>query len=213
MEFFKGATSLGTASTDANGIATKTYSATGTGDVSFTAMTNNTTSTPITVEDCIFFDATETSKTTGSSMLKGDVYSNVSIPTLPNHFVWEMDMKTSSNSGSENRFFLTTTNFSGEQPPYALWTQIAGSGASKGGSRNNSSTYNSSSSVTLSANTYGHFKVERNGDTVTFYVNGTNVGSLTETWIDNYSSWWFSYSFWKRPNITGTWKNLKIKAL
>ncbi|MBE6508261.1 MAG: hypothetical protein E7Z77_02480 [Methanobrevibacter sp.] len=211
VEFLKGSTSMGTATTNSSGVATKTYAAAGAGDITFKAKVSTFLSETY-VEDCIFFDATETSKSTGSSAVYGNVYNNLNIPSLPDNFVWEMDMKTSSNSGSENRFFLTATANSGEQPPYALWVQIASSGASKGGSRRNG-TYNSSGSVTVSANTYAHFKVERNGSTVTYYVNDTNVGSLTEDWIGNYSSWWFSYTFWKRPNITGTWKNLKIKPL
>lgn len=57
VEFFKGSTSLGTASTNSSGVATKAYSSAGVGDVSFTAECGNVTSTSITVEDCIFYDS------------------------------------------------------------------------------------------------------------------------------------------------------------
>lgn len=53
VEFFNGATSMGTSPTDSNGVATKSYSATGVGDVTFTAQVDSLTST-YTVEDCIY---------------------------------------------------------------------------------------------------------------------------------------------------------------
>lgn len=214
VEFFKGGTSIGTSTTDANGVATKSYSSTGVGDVSFNAECDNISSTPITVEDCIFFDATETSKKTGSSMIKGNVYDNLSLTNLPQHFVWSIDMKVSSLSSSEDRIFLTPTAHNGEQPPYGLWVQLASSSNGAGyGVRRNGGSYASGSKLSYSANTYVHFEIDRNGDTITGSANNSNLGTMTETWIDDYNSWWFSYSFWKRSNITGTWKNLKIKAL
>ena len=41
VEFFNGSTSLGTAQTDSNGVATKTYTSTGAGDISLSASTDN----------------------------------------------------------------------------------------------------------------------------------------------------------------------------
>ena len=53
VEFFNGATSMGTAQTNSNGAATITYSSTGNGDVVFSATGNNLSSEPITIEDCL----------------------------------------------------------------------------------------------------------------------------------------------------------------
>lgn len=214
VEFFKGSTSLGTAQTNSSGVATKSYSSAGSGDVSFTAGVGSLFSETYAIEDCIFFDATETTKGTASSAVTGDVYNSLSIPTLPNHFVWEIDMKVSSTSGSEDRMFFTPTAMSGEQPPNALWVEFSSSSTGMViGSRRSSNTYNTGSGKSYSANTYYHFKVERNGNTITGYVDDSNRGTLTESWIDNYSSWWFSYALWKRPNISLTWKNIKLKPL
>ena len=51
VEFFKGATSLGTSTTDSNGLATKTYTATGDGNLSITAQTNSITSNTVSITD------------------------------------------------------------------------------------------------------------------------------------------------------------------
>lgn len=120
-------------------------------------------------------------------------------------------MKVSSKSGSENRVFLTATDFNGNQPPNALFGQLDSTKA-VGGSRRDGST-NGVNSTDYSANTYVHFETIVDGTTVNFKADNNNLGSLTETWIPNYNTWWFSYTYWKTPNITGTVRNIKIKPL
>ena len=71
VEFFKDNASLGSVDTNDNGIATKTYSATGDGDVSITAECDSVSSTAITIEDCLYFND-------GSSVGSLEVGSNVS---------------------------------------------------------------------------------------------------------------------------------------
>ena len=56
VEFFNGSTSLGTAQTDSNGVATKTYTSTGAGDISLTASDGTLVSETYEVEDCILYD-------------------------------------------------------------------------------------------------------------------------------------------------------------
>ena len=56
VTFYKGSTSIGTATTNSSGVATKSYSATGSGDVTFKATSSNIESSTLTVEDCIFYD-------------------------------------------------------------------------------------------------------------------------------------------------------------
>ena len=55
VEFFNGSTSMGTAQTDSNGVATKTYTSTGAGDVSLKAEADNGTlvSERYIISDCI----------------------------------------------------------------------------------------------------------------------------------------------------------------
>ena len=56
VEFFKGSASLGTAQTDSNGVATKTYTSTGVGDISLTASDGTLVSETFSIEDCIDYD-------------------------------------------------------------------------------------------------------------------------------------------------------------
>lgn len=57
VEFWNGSTSMGTATTNSSGVATKTYSSAGVGDVSFTASVGSLVSETYAVEDCIFYDS------------------------------------------------------------------------------------------------------------------------------------------------------------
>lgn len=200
-----------TATTNSSGVATVSYSSQGIGDISITAKVGSLLIQTYAIEDCIFYDATERVGGGGSNLQTGTVYPNWNIQ-LPSNFVWEMDMKVSSCSSSEDRFFLTNSNFSGEQPPTALWVQYASNCMLFVGARDNG-TQTIQTGVQGSANTYAHFKVEVNGNTITGIINDTPIGSMNVSWLPTSSNWWFSYTFWKRPNITGTWKNLKIKAL
>ena len=62
VEFFKGSTSLGTATTNSSGVATKSYSSTGAGDVSLTASAGTFVSETYVIEDCYFYDDCSTNK-------------------------------------------------------------------------------------------------------------------------------------------------------
>ena len=62
VEFYKGSTSLGTATTNSSGIATKTYASTGEGDLSFTAGVGSLVSETYSIEDCYFYDSLTSDK-------------------------------------------------------------------------------------------------------------------------------------------------------
>ena len=63
VEFFNGSTSLGTAQTDSNGVATKTYQSTGVGDVELSASVGSLSSDTYELEDCLDYQAmTDNSK-------------------------------------------------------------------------------------------------------------------------------------------------------
>ena len=211
--FKKGNTVLNTVTTNSNGIAQYTYNSQAVGDITITAECMSLSET-YSIQDHVFYRTDEISKTTSTSMIKGELYSGLSLPSLPNKFVWECDLKVSSQSSSEDRVVLTPTNFSGEQNPYGIFIQLASSsnGASFG-IRRNGGTYGNGQKISYSADTYVHFKIVRDGSTIHGYVDNTDLGTMTETWLDDYNTWWFSYSFWKRPRITGTIRNMKLKAL
>lgn len=211
IEFYKDGVLWDTVNTDSSGKASKTYVSAGVGDVEISVKKGISLIQTYEIEDCIFYDKNERSATTSSSMVRANIYNNMSL-NLPSHFEWSMDFKVSSTSGSEDRIFLTASGFSGEQPPNAIWIQYGGSSLT-GGVRDNGNTIYASNGITGSSNTYATFTVEVNGTDISFKVNGNDVGNRTSSWITNKLNWWFCYSFWKRPSITGTWKNMKIKAL
>ena len=55
VEFFNGSTSMGTADTNSSGVATKSYSSTGAGDISLTAEAGTFVSETYSIEDCYFY--------------------------------------------------------------------------------------------------------------------------------------------------------------
>jgi hypothetical protein len=57
VEFFNGSTSLGTAETNSSGVATKTYSSAGVGDISLTAEAGTFVSETYSIMDCLFYDS------------------------------------------------------------------------------------------------------------------------------------------------------------
>ncbi|WP_458456074.1 Ig-like domain-containing protein [Methanobrevibacter sp.] len=211
VEFKANGEIIGTGTTNANGIATYTYTATGLGDISFTANVGKLVSKEYNVEDCIYYDTTEYSQTTSGDALYQKL-NDIEFE-LPLSYIWSVDAKVSSTSGSEDRLFLTPTNFDGQQPPYSIFFDIAGSDAN-GGIRNNSSTYKGDlGKVKAIADAYNTFSLVKSNDVLTYTVDETEIGSIETDIFNEYTTWWFAYSLWKRPSITYTWRNMKIKAL
>lgn len=92
VEFFNGSTSLGTAQTDSTGMATKTYTSTGAGDVSLKAEADNGTlsSESFVVEDCVKYIQI-TYSTDGSHSINA---------TLPSTFKVEYEEYITQTSGN-----------------------------------------------------------------------------------------------------------------
>lgn len=95
VEFFNGSTSMGTAITDSNGEATKTYSASGIGDVSFTAECDNITSSPIIIEDCWYFN---------DGTINDIVIASNGVVTVENGA-----LKITTSYNRERKFYFPTT--------------------------------------------------------------------------------------------------------
>ena len=89
--FERGGTTLATKQTNSQGIATYTYTASGNGDVSFTATAGEVVSSAVSVEDCNYYSTTEYKQ-------NGD-YISLNIP-LPSTFKLEFDIKPTSRSTS-----------------------------------------------------------------------------------------------------------------
>ncbi len=72
VTFYKGATSLGTATTNSNGVATLTYTATGAGDLTLTAEAEDIISNNLSIEDCIRYDPTTQDKSSSYTPVQID---------------------------------------------------------------------------------------------------------------------------------------------
>lgn len=133
---------------------------------------------------------------------------------LPNHFKWQFKLMNKSNYSGNNiiRLFLhPSTDTAPAQPNYGLWEQFENATRCNGGSRVNGSTVGDSSYVTVSLNAWVDMEIEVDGTTVTFRINGTDVGTVTKTWITNYTDWVIRLL----ANNVGNWayKDLKIIPL
>lgn len=91
VEFFNGSTSMGTAQTDSNGVATKIYTSTGAGDVSLKAEVDNgmILIQTYSIEDCTYYSTTEYNSESSLS---------IDLPSAP--FSIEFDIKPTSRSTS-----------------------------------------------------------------------------------------------------------------
>ena len=217
VEFFNGSTSLGTANTNSSGVATKTYTANGSGDISVTAKCGLVTSTPVSIEDCIYYNTEENSVTRNGTTIYGywnsDRFSN-----LPSKYLVEFDMKTTSapSSNSEQRIFWCPTSQWGNtssQPSNAIFVGYAYSSGMKFnyGKRLNGTT-SSSQSISAIANNWDTVKIQKvSAERCDFYYNGTYRDYYSFTNMESYSEFALTYIMWS--NTTFSIKNIKIKVI
>lgn len=213
VEFYKGSTSLGTSTTNSNGIATKTYSSTGAGDVSFTATAGNVTSSAVTIEDCTYYNTTESSITRGSSYQQQFAIATDVIGKNDN-WVLTFDAKGVSKGGCINIGANGSYTLNSSTANYRLgigFDYVSNKLVYYANNRTNSSSTTTTGSP--SSNTYYSFKMERNGTTVTFYYDTTLFATKTVSWLGNYNQYDLYPSIWSGTNSKLTWKNLKLKKI
>ena len=217
VEFFKGSTSLGTATSDTNGVAMlyDAYTATGAGDVSFTASASGVDATAITVEDCVIYDNTEYTKTkSNNSGTSTGMFDNSTSISLPSKCEVIFDYYTTGASSSyEHRLFFLSRNLynGGTQPTYALFFGNTACGTAQCGYRNNGSTNNTNYTDSLTCNEYHTIKFTRDGTSIGWVIDGTVKRTATISWIGNYSDYWFDWHLWGSGTVKV--KNIKIKAV
>ena len=217
VEFFKGSTSLGSANTNNNGIATKSYSADGSGDLSITAECESVTSSSISIEDCIYWNSDETSVTRNGTTIYGywnaDKFSN-----LPSKYFVEFDMKTTSapSSNAEQRIFWCPTSQwagTGSQPSNAVFVGYAYASGMKFnyGKRLNGQT-SSLQNISATANNWDTVKIQKvDSARCDFYFNGTYRDYYSFTNMESYSEFALTYIMWS--NTTFSMRNIKIKKV
>ena len=163
VEFWNGSTSMGTATTNSSGIATKTYASAGVGDVTFTASVGSLSSETYAIEDIYkYYD----------SVPKSDSTVNL---TLPTHF--ELTFKLYSRAATTD-------------PSYAFMRFNSSSGPymGKGSSGNGKVGINSTTLNTISSNVEYSYQLVYDG-TTKMYIKDTstsitvNTGALTNLYM------------------------------
>jgi hypothetical protein len=172
VEFFKGSTSLGTATTNSSGIATKSYASAGSGDVTFTASVGTISSETYSIEDCTYYHE--------SAFTSVQDNFNVSLPSA-----FEVSFKVRRTSSSGNSSYLEVGGNTGNT---ALFGQIGGSGNSVLRLYNSegSSSYSDTSVGTNSSGVDTSYKWIKNGSSNTASMNDTTKtvsNSLTHSKI------------------------------
>lgn len=209
VEFFNGSTSMGTATTNSSGIATKTYASTGAGDLSFTASVGSLSSETYSIEDCIIANVNKTYTGTSSS---DTVYSlgYDEIADLSNiDFEMEWTFRETAFGcdvclGASSEFSVSPIKSN-----YRVLLGNSRTGAIRYGYRTTSTS--ASTSGSMSTNTDVPMKIVKNGTSFTYYVNNNQLGTKTVSFWTNYNMFGLHTVQWNTG--TTTISNLKIKPL
>ena len=181
VEFFNGSTSMGTATTNSSGVATKSYASTGAGDVSFTASVGSLVSETYVIEDCYYANTGTTSTLTidtGVSCTIEDGAIKITKSTSGEKFVTcNYDYY---NTDQEISFKVPKINSSTNVPVgFAVYrsdgTQIYWAGYSKSGGKFDSK--GGSKTTTLTAG--DTIRIVKSGSTLTAYKGETSISSVS----------------------------------
>ena len=212
VTFYNGSTSIGTATTNSSGIATKSYSSTGAGDVTFKATCESIDSSTITVEDCNYYNTTEVSRTTTNG---STIYDNNLSQSLPSkcEISFDIHSNNSTDSGEHRFFLLPKTQYSSgtTQPSYGIYVDALKTKMNLG-KRENGSTVGLYPSLAYSSGSYRSFKILKDGTSLTFYIDGDMIGTSTISWIGNYSDYCLSMIRWSTSG-TSKIRNVKFKKV
>lgn len=207
VEFFKNNVSIGTATTDNNGVATKTYAATGVGDVTFKASIGDVMS-EVTVEDCWYYNSNELEYTSSGTSVETAIISNL-FDINNQDFILEFDIKNgNSNGGGLN--IGATAQYS--PPSSANYRIFIGTDTGKFSLNNRTNSSSNTTVGSFTTNTYYHMKLTKSGTSFTGYYgdNDATIATKNATWISSYNSWCLYWINWKNTNYV---KNIKLKPL
>ena len=216
VEFFKDSTSLGTATTDSNGIATMTYQSHISGNSTFTAKNGGVTSNSINIEEMWYFnDGTKLSNVTIGSGVSCTVTSDNTIrittsssgekyvtypPTFTNsdNFIIEFEIACTGTT-QRTAFWLNDASTAN-----GLWCcyEISQNKFS-GGLR--SSTINYSTSCSIG----DVMKIKQENGTISIYKNDTQIISK-ET---SFTSSTYQFGNYTNSGRVQCLKNIKVKPL
>ena len=199
--FKQSSTTLGTVRTGSDGVAEYTYNSQGVGDVSFTASVGSLVSETYSLEDCWNAQISEVSA--GSNTV-----NSIGMDTVHNvqndDFCLIFDHK-----GNGNICIGATSEYS--TPSTANYRLTLGSYNSKHYCAVRTNSTDESTCSSEDNNTYYTYKIEKKGNTVSFYVNDVLWLTKTATFFSSYSS----YSIYniKWGGGTDYMKNIRLKPL
>ncbi len=212
VTFYNGSNVMGTDTTDSNGVASVSYTASGAGDVSFTAECDNITSTGISLEDVFYYDGSEYTIPRGSTSVESAILSNITNGT--SNWVLDVDMKATGgggclNIGADNQYSPSqgTANYR-----MSVGFDIINNVLKNYGNVRSTSS-NATSTANLSRDTYYNFRMEKSGTTLKFYQDNTLFATKTCSWAANYSAYDLYACIWSTSGSSITFKNLKFKLL
>ena len=203
---------LGSDVTDNNGEASYTYASAGIGDFEVYAKVRGLESESCSIEDCIYYNETEVTRTSTNG---STIYDNNLAVDLPSKCEISYDISsTNVSADSERRWFLlpkSQFSTSTTQPAYGLFFQIASSTGTFSGRENNVN-LTGVNTGSISADTVYTIKYVRDGTTLQEYFNNVLINTRTITFLDNYTDWTLSMIRWSATGTTKL-KNVKIKPL
>lgn len=189
-------TLIGTATTDANGVATITYESTGAGDVNIIAECESSSGTLVSeiyeVEDCSYYSTTEYKQNTDG------ITSNIALPST---FKLEYDITPTSRSTSErgSSSYLRI----GADSNSGVWAGQLTSAGKHGLMPKPSGTTQYCTSNTV-LNTANHITVVYDGSTVSYTCNNETV-TLSASNLSKINA--------VVPTVNNGLKNIKVKPL
>lgn len=208
VEFFNGLISMGTATTNSNGVATKSYTSTGAGDISFTAECSSFVSETYEVEDCLYVNTGETSSLTidsGVSCTIEDGAIKITKNTSGEKFV-----NCSYDFVSQDHEIIFTipkidsnTNVPLGFAVYRGTTQIYWAGYNKSNGRFDTK----NGSKTTSLNVGDTIRILKSGSNLTAYINNEIISTVST------ASSGIRLGFYTNSGYVQYIDNIKVKAI
>ena len=187
--------------TNASGVATKTYNSSGVGDITVKAECRLLSET-YDIEDCLFYTPSEYECTPSNNYI---TISDLSDTALPSEFELSFDYKTNAEGRCG---VFSKNNFTGN-PNYAVFV---GSGDGRNWYYGYRTTSTSVWGGSGSPNSYNHYDIIRNGNTFTYKRDGSTINSKSITFFDTYR-YVIGIMLWGSTTQVSYAKNIKIKPL
>lgn len=202
---------IGSDNTNSSGVASTSYISAGLGNIEVYVKRGRLSSETYEIEDCLYYNTDEVSRTTTQG---STIYDNNLSQALPSKCEISFDLYSDNNSDTgEHRFFLLPKSqySSGTtQPTNAIYVDAFKTKINIG--KRESSTVGLYTDLAYGSGSYRNFKIIKDGNDLTFYIDDNLIGTVTISWIDNYSDYTFSMMRWSTSG-TSKLRNVKIKPI